>query len=54
MEKGANGSAPHCENDSCSRLLDGRWRPKSLETGATLAGEARHAAQPALHGRLRG
>jgi len=54
VEKGADGSAQNYGNDSCQRLLRKGQRPKRLETGATLAGEARHAAKPALHGRLRG
>jgi len=54
MEKGANGSASNFEHDSWPRLLRKDQRPKSLETGATLPGEAHHAAKPAQRGRLRG
>jgi len=33
-----------CKNNSLWRLTGKRWRPKKLETGAKLAGEARRAA----------
>ena len=47
-------TAQRYQPHSCSRLTGVRWRPKRLETGEVLAGEARHAAKPTAKERLQG